>query len=66
MSEQENMKEFLAELTKLAIKHNLVIDGCGCCGSPWVNPQNGAAANGQYSEAGGELCWNQKVESSGE
>lgn len=34
----EALQEFLAELTLLSQKHKLRIGGCGCCGSPWVEP----------------------------
>ena len=34
----EALNEFLAELTELCNKHKLRIGGCGCCGSPWVEP----------------------------
>lgn len=27
---------YLKELSKLSIKYDLYIGGCGCCGSPWV------------------------------
>lgn len=27
---------FLQELTKLSDEYNMVIKGCGCCGSPWI------------------------------
>lgn len=33
MSRQELFLKGLAELTK---KYGLVIRGCGCCGSPWI------------------------------
>lgn len=31
------MDEFLRELTELSHKHKVYIEGCGCCGSPWVS-----------------------------
>ena len=30
------MEKFLEELTNLSLKYNLFINGCGCCGSPWL------------------------------
>lgn len=33
---QKELDVFLAELTVLSEKHNLYIQGCGCCGSPWI------------------------------
>jgi hypothetical protein len=30
----EEVKEFLEELTQLSIRHKIEIAGCGCCGSP--------------------------------
>lgn len=32
----EKVKEFLKELTELSEKYNIYIQGCGCCGSPWI------------------------------
>lgn len=29
-------REFLKELQELCKKYNAKINGCGCCGSPWV------------------------------
>lgn len=37
----KKIKAFLKELTELSIKHNLVIGGCGCCGSPWITSMDG-------------------------
>ena len=31
-----NLNEFLKELTKLSRKYNIGIGGCGCCGSPFL------------------------------
>lgn len=31
-----NIEEFLKELYKLSNKYGFVIDGCGCCGSPFL------------------------------
>lgn len=28
---------FLADLTRLSREHGLIIEGCGCCGSPWIS-----------------------------
>jgi hypothetical protein len=36
MTDNKKIKAFLKDLTELSIKHNLVIGGCGCCGSPWI------------------------------
>lgn len=31
------LKAFLQELTALSDKYEIYIEGCGCCGSPWLN-----------------------------
>ena len=33
----EEINAFLAELTELTRKYNIVIRGCGCCGSPGID-----------------------------
>lgn len=30
------IRMFLQELTALSDKYDIYIDGCGCCGSPWI------------------------------
>jgi len=30
------LQMFLAELSELSKKYGMYIQGCGCCGSPWV------------------------------
>ncbi|MFU0240394.1 hypothetical protein ACKI1J_32235 [Streptomyces scabiei] len=34
----ESVTAFLQDLSALTEKYGLVIAGCGCCGSPWLNP----------------------------
>ena len=35
-TEKLKMKHFLDELSYLTDKYNIVIKGCGCCGSPYL------------------------------
>ena len=32
----ERHRAFLLDLRELAVKHKLVVSGCGCCGSPSI------------------------------
>lgn len=34
--QQNNLNLFLKELGELTKKYNITIDGCGCCGSPYL------------------------------
>lgn len=34
----EQVATFLIELTALSRKHGISIGGCGCCGSPYLDP----------------------------
>ena len=33
----DRLRAFLQELTALSDKYEIYIEGCGCCGSPWLN-----------------------------
>ena len=33
---RSDMNKFLEELSNLTKKYNISIDGCGCCGSPYL------------------------------
>lgn len=46
----ENKKNFLIELEQISRKYGLYVDGCGCCGSPSLEPLEGAL--GTSPEAG--------------
>ena len=53
---QEQTEAFLAELAALTIKHGIQIGGCGCCGSPFLDPTD--AKDGAYEHHNGsELFW---------
>lgn len=39
----EQTADFLNDLTALTRKYNIVIGGCGCCGSPWLSTKNDAS-----------------------
>jgi len=43
---EEQLKEFLKDLSKLSRKHKIIIGGCGCCGSPFLMPMS---VDGRYS-----------------
>lgn len=41
-------KAFLADLTQLTKKHKLVIGGCGCCSSPYLEARDTLQEQGHY------------------
>ncbi len=40
LTPQEKETAFLEELTILSKKYKIAIGGCGCCGSPWLEPMS--------------------------
>lgn len=34
---QEDYEEFKRKINELCNKYQFTIEGCGCCGSPWVD-----------------------------
>lgn len=45
---QNDLNAFLTELSLLTIKYKIVIGGCGCCGSPDLNPMTDNELDGTY------------------
>lgn len=41
MNETERILNFLNEYKSLCKKYNVSIEGCGCCGSPFIKTENG-------------------------
>jgi hypothetical protein len=37
LNDAKRLERFLQELTALSDKYEIYIEGCGCCGSPWLN-----------------------------
>ena len=61
LSQQE--ADFLAGLTELTLKTGVVIDGCGCCGSPYLlsNAEDLARGN-RYGYVRGQVMWSTESE----
>ena len=56
----ENVRNFILDLTELSRKYKLMISGCGCCSSPSIDPIPDAALHdkaGYITENGGNLAW---------
>jgi hypothetical protein len=56
----DKQRAFLTELRELTLKHGLLISGCGCCGSPYLEEVQEARDNfGSYTcdERGENVEW---------
>jgi hypothetical protein len=49
------LEAFLHELAELSKKYEIYIDGCGCCGSPFL-----IEGEPEY-DGGGDLKWNKET-----
>ena len=49
---RSQMNKFLEELSELTKKYNISINGCGCCGSPYLTSLENEAGIGD------DLYWN--------
>ncbi len=62
----EQVAAFLAELAELTARHGIKIDGCGCCGSPFLSDKK--VGLGYYTVAddpysfNDTLTWHQQPE----
>lgn len=52
--EENNLHQFLAELSELTLKHGIAIGGCFCCGSPWLTTVDKSKA-GCYGVSWGDV-----------
>ena len=46
----EGQREFVAGLTELTRRTGVFVEGCGCCGSPFL--ESGAPSAGEYETYG--------------
>lgn len=54
----QRREQFLKELAALTVKYGVIIDGCGCCGSPFVY---GLETTGNTDEnSGDKLEWDEE------
>lgn len=52
---QKDIEGFLKDLSALSLKYNIIIGGCGCCGSPYLVDRNSQIElNGKQCD---DLAW---------
>lgn len=54
---EENVKEFLKELSKLSRRYKVTIAGCGCCGSPFLHSMEKTDGRYEVTNEFGGLHW---------
>lgn len=57
VSYTKEKRAFLIELTELSRKHNIVITGCGCCGSPNVVERDCSNLEAGYGSGTCDVQW---------
>lgn len=57
MDEKDRLRRFLADLGALAVKHGLVVSGCGCCGSPGLDPETPSEGSGYAIGMDRDVYW---------
>ena len=58
---KEEVSKFMVELEALSRKHNIVIGGCGCCGSPFLYREGSMGREDYYQIKGFEYIeWSRK------
>jgi hypothetical protein len=56
----ESTKNFLEDLRKITLKHGISIAGCGCCGSPFIDPITDKDGFYEINDQGEWLIWETK------
>ena len=57
MSYTDKERAFLIELTELSRKHNIVVSGCGCCGSPNLVETDCSDPDAGYGSGSCDVEW---------
>jgi hypothetical protein len=58
---KDDVTAFLADLSALTLKHGIKIDGCGCCGSPYLSDLTQEEKDFEYKAPQQEcLSWSEK------
>lgn len=59
---EKQLRDFMDDLGELTKKHRIVIQGCGCCGSPYFLPLRDKDKNFKYrcEEDGAYLEWKEE------